>query len=263
MMESTAAYGQCVDDWVAGPDSAYRAFARALVAAAPLPVDGLSIVDIGAGAGAVSRALMDEGASVTATDASGEMLQAARLAVPGLATVSADAADLPFGDSSFDAATSGFCLNHLAEPHCLLAEAARVTRAGGFILASTFSRGDEHSAKQAVERVAREWGWRRPKWYERQSAWAQLTDTEDGLIHEAHKAGLERTCVHRATVDTGLITAESLVASRLGLAQFAAFLKTLGREERMEMTNAAEAVVGGSPRPLVREILILSARVSA
>ena len=235
-----------------------------MVACLPDTLSGLRFVDIGAGAGAVSLALLAAGASVVAVDGSVEMLLAAEKALPGLTTIVADATDLPFDEDSFDGATSGFCLNHLPVPHLLLREAARVVRPRGHVLASTFAAGKEQRAKYVVERVARRWGWKQPAWYGAYQRATRLTDSVDGLKRAARLAGLVQIQVHAVEVDTGLRTAADLVRWRLGMAGFSEFLQGLGRKERAGLAADAEAELRRpSPEPLRREVLIVSSRVPA
>lgn len=61
---------------------------------------------------------------------------AAVAAYPGEAYVS-DAASMPFGDASFDLVFSEMVLEHLAEPHLVFVEVARVLRPGGRFISVT------------------------------------------------------------------------------------------------------------------------------
>src|SRR4051795_13349747 len=75
----------------------------ALVAPAP----GERVLDVACGTGAVTRLLVERvapGGSVTGLDLSGPMLGVAAGRVPGASFVAGDAASLPFGDASFEAA---------------------------------------------------------------------------------------------------------------------------------------------------------------
>ena len=258
-----AAYGRAAEAWRDGTDAAYRRYGEALVAAYPEPLKGLRIIDIGAGSGAVSVALRTAGADVVATDASTEMLTMARQLLPGLSTVVADATALPFENDSFDGATSGFCVNHLAEPHRLLSEAARVVRPGGFVLATSFLANDDHPVKEAVESAARQVGWARPAWYDDMQIWSALTDSPPGLESMAEKAGLDDIHVQEAVVDTCMDAAAEQVRWRLGMAQFAGFVEDLESADRYKLIAMAEAKLGNRPQPLVRTVLILSSRAPA
>lgn len=261
--EIAAAYEGGADAWLEGPDPAYRRFAAALVAATPSPVAGATILDVGAGTGAVSAILVAEGANVVALDNSADMLRAAQGTIPGLKTVVADAMELPFSDGAFDGATAGFCINHLPEPDRFLAECARVVRPGGFVLASTFAGNEEHPAKAGVEEAARGRGWRPPAWEEDFRRSTALTDTEAGLTRMAELGGLEDIVVHRVAVDTGLSAAADLVRWRLGMAQMSGWVSGLSPADRQELIAAAEAALASQRQPLRRSVLILSSSAPA
>lgn len=99
------------------------------------------VLEIGAGSGAMAAALLRShpGVSVVATDVDSAMVAAARerLAPFGDRAEArrADACDLPFGDAAFDAVVSWIMLHHTVRWESALAEAARVLRPGGWLLA--------------------------------------------------------------------------------------------------------------------------------
>jgi SAM-dependent methyltransferase len=129
------------DDLVWGPESLREADAGLLG-----EVRGRQLLEIGAGAAQCSRYAARLGARVVATDISGGMLRkgldlnlrfrlASGLTVP---LVQCDAASLPFGDRSFDTVfTSYGAVPFVADSAAVMAEAARVLRAGGRFVFST------------------------------------------------------------------------------------------------------------------------------
>jgi SAM-dependent methyltransferase len=258
-----AGYERSAELWRSGPELVYRCFARALVGAAPLPLRGLRVLDLGAGTGAVSAELRAAGALALAVDASPAMLATARRCLEGLEVVAADAVRLPFRRHSYDGSFSGFLLNHVPEPHRVLAEAARVTRPGGVLMAMTFGAGDKHPAKVAVDQVAARWGWEAPAWYRAQTAWAALTDTAAGLARQAADAGLSGAEVRSVEADAGLFSAEELIGWRLGHAHMAGFASALPAADLRRFVAEAGGVIGPGPQPLRRELLILSSRLPA
>jgi len=258
-----ADYERSAAMWRSGPDLVYRQLARVLVDMAPFPLAGARVLDIGAGTGALSAVLHAAGASAFAVDASAGMLCGARRAVATLRAIAADARHLPLSDGSFDASFAGFVLNHLDAPYLALAEAARVTRPGGAVMAMTFSAGDDNRAKSAVDAVARRWGWEAPGWYEVQKRWAQLTDSPAGLLYQAERAGLGPSDVSRLDVDAGLFSARQLVSWRLGHAHLAPFATQLADNERRRLISEAEASIGAEPQRLQREVLVLSSQARA
>ncbi|CUK20683.1 Demethylmenaquinone methyltransferase [Ruegeria denitrificans] len=103
------------------------------------------ILDLCCGHGNASEALVDAGAEVTGLDFSPAMLARAQNRVPGASFVEGDAADLPFGDSSFDAVVCNVGFGHLPDPDAVLSEISRVLRPDG-VAALTSWREPEFSA---------------------------------------------------------------------------------------------------------------------
>ena len=80
-------------------------------------------------------------ARVLATDLSPRMVELAACA--GVVAQVADAQRLPFGDGSFDVVAAMWMLYHVPDLDAALAEARRVLRPGGLLVAVT--NGDEHT----------------------------------------------------------------------------------------------------------------------
>jgi SAM-dependent methyltransferase len=191
------------------------------------------------------------------------MLSQARQDIVGLPVVAADAVHLPIVSQSVDASLSAFLVSHLPEPYLLLAEAARVTRRGGLVMAMTFAAGDDHPAKHAVDEVARRMGWHAPGWLDEQKRWAALTDTPAGLVHQAEKAGIPASEVRAFAVDAGRLTPGELVAWRLGHAHMAGYVTQLDLGDRNRLVSEVERAVGPGPQRLRRELLVLSSHLPA
>lgn len=106
--------------------------------AARLVAEGVStVLDVGAGDGALGRLLANTGVRWVGLDLSTRLLaDAPRPAVR------ADATLLPFPAATFDAVTALYMLYHLPEPALAIAEARRVLRPGGLIAAAAPSRYD-------------------------------------------------------------------------------------------------------------------------
>ena len=257
-----SAYGSAADNWADGPARAYDRLAEALVAASPGPLTGALVLDLGAGTGAASRAVTHAGGEPVAVDVALGMLRHDRKARPPAAA--GDSCALPFRTGVFDAVVGAFVVNHIPDPARGLAEANRVTRPGGIVLASVFSARTIHPAKEQIEATAVGFGYQRPTWYERMKADIEpLTATPAALEAAARAAGLADVHVLEQEVDVGLDTAEDLVAWRLGMASMAPFVASLDARRRSALLEAARAAVGPEPQPLRPPVLILSSRAAA
>lgn len=251
------AYDRGAGAWASGAEPAYQRFATALVELAPSTWVGAPVVDIAAGGGAVSAALRARGARPVAVDAAPAMLAVARKAVAGLSVVAGDALRLPLATSAVEGAAVGFCVNHVPQPAVLLAEAGRVVRHGGTLLASTFARGPDHPAKAAVDEAARSLGWEPSEWYAAFREHALLSDTPDLLVSCAERAGLVDVQVHEVDVDSGLRSVDALVRWRLGMPELAGFASTLDQLSLARLRETAAATLGPDPGPLIRRVLLL------
>jgi SAM-dependent methyltransferase len=264
-----AGYDAAAPAWADGPGPLYAPLARVLVAAAPVPLAGAVVLDLGAGTGAAGWAALAAGARrVVAADLSLWMLRHARdlgAPAPGIAVpdapapsspapsspapsspapssgaawdpVAADAVALPFRDHSFDLVLAAFCLNHLDS---LAAGLAEVRRVGAAIAASTFAPGWDHPAKGAVDEVLGSFGYQPPAWYACLGPGSRAGDPEV-LAECAAAAGFTDVQVRTADVRTALVTPAELASWRLGLAQVAPFLRSLEPPDRSAVRRAAE-----------------------
>ena len=250
-----AGYDAAAGDWADGPGPMYARLAEALVAAAPVPLAGRLVLDLGTGDGVAGRAALAAGARhVVGADLSLGML---RRTAPALCPVAADAVALPFRDRLFDLVLAAFCLNHLGSLAAGLAEARRV---GGALAASTFAPGWTHPAKDAVDHVLRASGYRPPDWYAALSPGSRASDP-DALAAAATAAGFGHVQVRTTDVRTELSAPAGLASWRLGMAHVAPFLRSLDPSARAAVYAAAEHAVAGLPAagPLTVSMLIITA----
>jgi ubiquinone/menaquinone biosynthesis C-methylase UbiE len=266
-----AGYEAAAPAWADGPGPLYAPLAQVLVAAAPVPLAGAVVLDLGAGTGAAGWAALAAGArQVVAADLSLGMLRHARdlrAPAPGSPAldsaaawdpIAAAAVALPFRDHSFDLVLAAFCLNHLDSLAAGLAEARRV---GAAIAASTFAPGWDHPAKGTVDEVLGSFGYQPPAWYACLSPGSRAGDPEM-LAERAATAGFTDVRVRTTAVRTGLVTPAELASWRLGLAQVAPFLRSLDPADRAAVRRAAEHAVAAlaATSPLVVSMVMLTAR---
>lgn len=248
--------------WADGPAPVYDLLAAEVVAASPNPLAGLLVLDVGAGAGAASRAVASAGGRPVAVDTSLDMLRHEQSQRPPAAV--GDGRQLPFKDGAFDAAVIAFVLSHVPDPVKIMEEARRANRPGGMILASSFSSRSSHPSKIQVEDVAIQWGWRPPPWYQRLKAeFEPRVANGEALGELARSVGLHDVVVEEREVSTGISSPEALVAWRLGMGHLAPFMAALPGPERVRVVRQARAAVGDLPQPLRPVVLILSSRVPA
>ena len=104
---------------------------------------GSRVLDACCGTGDLAIAAEREGGIVTGLDFSGEMLVRARRKSTTVEWVQGDLLQLPYADSTFDAATVGFGVRNVDDLRAALVELRRVLRPGGrlAILEITQPRG--------------------------------------------------------------------------------------------------------------------------
>jgi ubiquinone/menaquinone biosynthesis C-methylase UbiE len=137
-----------------------------------LSVDGLDILDLGAGTGRLTLLLAPRARSIRAFDASAEMLRVcrARLVASGLSNWQVDVADhrqLPVPDHAADLAVSGWSVSYLAvwnqengtdELGNWLTEMKRVLRPGGtIVLFESLGTGNEEPVRLAHVESTYQW----------------------------------------------------------------------------------------------------------
>ena len=136
-MSSEPAWEREAENWLAwartpGHDAYwhYRGAFFALV-----PPAGRATLEIGCGEGRVARDLAARGHQVTGVDAAPTLLRAAAEAHPDGRYLVADAADLPFEDSSFDLVVAYNSLMDVPDMPGAVREAARVLQPHGSLCA--------------------------------------------------------------------------------------------------------------------------------
>lgn len=252
-------YSDAAASWAVGPSRVYGLLADALVACIPNDLSGALVLDLGAGTGVASSALSRAGAQVVAADVAYGMLRHDAASRPP--AVCADAARLPFPDETFDHLAAAFVLNHVPDLVGSLVECRRAVRAGGTIVASTFSTARQHPAKAAIDAVITGAGFVPPDWFAVFKAERQpQSGSIDALRDAAADAGLTHIAVHDLDVDISSVGGDGLAAYRLGMAQVLPFLDSLDESDRADVERAA--VTAAAPHLSVpMPMLALVARV--
>lgn len=259
MNELAAAYSATGAAWGDGPARVYGRMAEVLVERCPGGVAGRTVLDLGAGSGVAGAAALAAGAArVVAVDVAPGMLAHGRAGRPP--AVAGDLLAVPLGASTVGAVVAAFSLNHVADAAAGLREAARVLRPGGGLVAGAYAADDGHPVRAAVADAAYAWGWRPPPWYR----WVQeravpALATVDGARAALAAAALDGNA-EQIRVPLDDLTPGDLVAWRLGMAQLAPFVATLGPDERAALVaDALDRLGPASPR-LVRSLVVLTAR---
>jgi ubiquinone/menaquinone biosynthesis C-methylase UbiE len=161
--------------------SAYNAFyERPATIALLADVAGLSVLEVGCGAGLVTDWLVGHGASVTAVDTSPEMVRLAKIRVGEAATFLVANLEEPLSfatDDSFDLVVASLVLHYVRDWEAVFREFRRVLRPSGSVIFSTHhpsmdwqlhSSDDYFAVKQVTETWTKGCGkfevtfWRRP-----------------------------------------------------------------------------------------------------
>lgn len=103
-------------------------------------VQGLDVLDAGAGEGYGSEILAASAASVTGVDLDADVVRRAEARYPSARFQAADLMALPYPDHAFGAVVSLQVIEHLHTPQEFLAECARVLVPGGLLVLATPNR---------------------------------------------------------------------------------------------------------------------------
>ena len=111
------------------------------IAQARLDTSSLDVVDIGCGAGTLSRLWAEEGHRVVGLDVNEPLIELARNraaeAKLDIRFKTGSATDAPFADKSFDICLAPELLEHVADWRSCLSEFARILRPNGLLFVST------------------------------------------------------------------------------------------------------------------------------
>ena len=101
--------------------------------------EGTRLLDVGCGTGLTLVLAAERGAEPAGLDVTPELLAIARQRLPDADLREGDMETLPWEDEAFDAVVGVNAFQFAGDPRCALAEAARVVRPGGRVVASLFA----------------------------------------------------------------------------------------------------------------------------
>ncbi|MEU9126040.1 class I SAM-dependent methyltransferase [Streptomyces sp. NPDC048506] len=151
--------------------------------------EGVRLLDVGTGTGAVASAAAARRAEVVAVDAEPDMARRARLAVPGVPVHVAALPQIPYRCGAFDAVVGNFVLNHVGRPKRALDELCRVARPGARI-ALTIWAAPAAPGQALLGRAVRAAGVERPSHLPALAPEDDFPRTMDGLAGLLRAAGL-------------------------------------------------------------------------
>ena len=201
---------------------------------------GQHVLDVGCGPGALAGELVHRlgPGGVTAIDPSEPFIAAVRSRYPGVDARVASAESLPFADATFDAACSQLVVHFMRDPVAGIREMARVTRAGGVIVACVWDHAGRRGPLAPFWDAARE----------------IVPDVDD----EGHRPGVAEGDLARIFAQAGLrdIEMRTLVAPlthptfdawwepfELGVGPAGAFVASLDPERRAALRERVRARV--------------------
>ena len=140
-------------------DSAYDRFmGRFSARLAPLfadfagIVEGMRVLDVGAGTGALTAELVRRSADAAAAEPSSNFVAAIGARLPGVDAREAGAEELPWPDESFDAALAQLAITFMRDAPAGLREMRRVVRPGGTVAVCMWDR-DRMELLAAINRT--------------------------------------------------------------------------------------------------------------
>lgn len=255
------AYTGAGQRWADDAMLAYGPLAAHLVERCPVDLRDGAVLDAGAGTGAAGAPLAAAGGRVFSCDLEHDMLRVASLEDGARRAAAGDVTALPYRAAAFDIAVAAFVLNHLADPLAGLRELARVTRSGGFVLASVFGEARD-PAKEAIDAVLVARGWWPPVWYQAMHGRAAALATPQRMTAAARRAGFVDAEVDCAEVDVGLDDPALVVRYRFGMPQVATYIDSLTASAQAALVADATTAVEQTRRPFRPSVIELVARVS-
>jgi SAM-dependent methyltransferase len=132
-------WSQRGSDWAEAQEAVFRPAYEAVLAATKAG-RGMVVLDVGCGAGLFCEMARNTGARVSGIDAAAGLLSIAKARCPSADLRHGEMEELPFPDDSFDIVTGFNSFQYASSPVAALAEAKRVARKGGYVVAMVWGR---------------------------------------------------------------------------------------------------------------------------
>lgn len=142
-------WGARAEDWANIQEGQFRSAYGAVFEAFGLG-PGAQYCDVGCGSGLAALLAADRGAQVSGIDASDSLLGIARSRVPSGDFRPGDLEELPFPDHSFDLVTGFNSFQFASNPVAALAEARRIAKPAGRVVAMTWGTPEGMEAASIV-----------------------------------------------------------------------------------------------------------------
>jgi SAM-dependent methyltransferase len=147
-------WGARAREWVELQEAAFRPLYEAAFDAAKV-TEGTRLLDAGCGAGLALQVAADQGASVSGIDASEALVAIARQRLAGADIRIGEIEELPFADAAFDVATGFNSFQYAADRVRALAEARRVARPRGVVIAAVWGDPARCQAAAYIEALGK------------------------------------------------------------------------------------------------------------
>ena len=159
LAEQRSLWGTAPRDWAQLAEPENLPLYERMLAAGDVG-EGTALLDVGCGSGLLCQLAAERGARVSGVDACPELLEIARERTPRGDLREGDLAALPFAAGSVDVVTGANAFQFAPDPAEGFAEAARVLRPGGRLVAAVFAEPERNEGtalhlamKQLVEQV--------------------------------------------------------------------------------------------------------------
>jgi excisionase family DNA binding protein len=157
--EAREFFNQVAPEWEKISSSYYDESIKSKLVSMGLLKPDMTVVDVGAGDGYLSRCIAGYVRKVIAVDISGKMLKelekkAAESGIANIFPLEADVLDVPLEDSSADLVCGSMYLHHIEEPELALREISRIIKPGGNVFIADFAK---HSNVELKNRMHDLW----------------------------------------------------------------------------------------------------------